>query len=159
MQPQEDPASVLLGLHGDCTIGFLLKNLYCLEYMISVLQLFSIRRLNLSAKCLMAGVIGQTQSGFVLALFGQSTFSEPMLRSRLEGISPAPSFNGLGCDNRDETGMMKTTGGGLGMLYNSWPNIMILKNRVYRITFPRKDKHLLACVLCKHLHLAMSLED
>ena len=31
MQPQENPARVLLGLHGDCTEGFLLKNLCCLE--------------------------------------------------------------------------------------------------------------------------------
>ena len=31
MQPQENPARVLLGLHGDCTEGFFLKNLYCLE--------------------------------------------------------------------------------------------------------------------------------
>ena len=31
MQPQENPCRVLLGLHGDCTEGFFLKNLYCLE--------------------------------------------------------------------------------------------------------------------------------
>ena len=31
MQFQENPARVLLGLHGDSTEGFLLKNLYCLE--------------------------------------------------------------------------------------------------------------------------------
>ena len=31
MQPQEKPARVLLGLHGDSTEGFLLKNQYCLE--------------------------------------------------------------------------------------------------------------------------------
>ena len=31
MQPQENPARVLLGLHGNNTEGFLLKNLYCLE--------------------------------------------------------------------------------------------------------------------------------
>ena len=31
MQPRENPARVLLGLHGDCTEGFLLNNLHCLE--------------------------------------------------------------------------------------------------------------------------------
>ena len=31
MQPQENPARVLLGLHGNSTERFLLKNLYCLE--------------------------------------------------------------------------------------------------------------------------------
>ena len=31
MQPQENPCRVLLGLHGDCTEGLFLKNLYCLE--------------------------------------------------------------------------------------------------------------------------------
>ena len=31
MQPQDNPCKVLLGLHGDSTEGFLLKNLYCLE--------------------------------------------------------------------------------------------------------------------------------
>ena len=33
MQPQEDPTRVLQGLHGNSTQGFLLKNLYCLEYL------------------------------------------------------------------------------------------------------------------------------
>ena len=31
MQPQQNPARVLLGLHGNSTERFLLKNLYCLE--------------------------------------------------------------------------------------------------------------------------------
>ena len=31
MQPQKNPARILLGLHGDRTEGLLLKNLYCLE--------------------------------------------------------------------------------------------------------------------------------
>ena len=31
MQPQENPYGVLLELHGDCTVWFFLKNLYCLE--------------------------------------------------------------------------------------------------------------------------------
>ena len=31
MQLQENPARVLLRLHGNSTEGFLLKNLYCLE--------------------------------------------------------------------------------------------------------------------------------
>ena len=31
MQPQENPCRVILGLHGDCTEGFFLKNLYCLD--------------------------------------------------------------------------------------------------------------------------------
>ena len=31
MQPQENPARVLLGLYGNSTEGFLLKNQYCLE--------------------------------------------------------------------------------------------------------------------------------
>ena len=31
MQPQENPARVLLGLHCNSTEGFYLKNLYCLE--------------------------------------------------------------------------------------------------------------------------------
>ena len=31
MRPQENPARVLLGLHGNSTQGFLLNNLYCLE--------------------------------------------------------------------------------------------------------------------------------
>ena len=31
MQPQENPARVLLGLHGNSTQGLLLKNLFCLE--------------------------------------------------------------------------------------------------------------------------------
>ena len=31
MQPRENPARVPRGLQGDCTEGFLLKNLYCLE--------------------------------------------------------------------------------------------------------------------------------
>ena len=31
MQPQNNPCRVLLGLHGYCTEGFFLKNLYCLE--------------------------------------------------------------------------------------------------------------------------------
>ena len=31
IQPQENPARVLLGLHGNSTQGFFLKNLYCLE--------------------------------------------------------------------------------------------------------------------------------
>ena len=35
MQPQENPARVLLGLHGKSTEGFLLKNLYCLECIIT----------------------------------------------------------------------------------------------------------------------------
>ena len=33
MQPQEKSARVLLGLHGNSTEGFLLKNLFCLECM------------------------------------------------------------------------------------------------------------------------------
>ena len=32
MQLQENPARVLLGLHGNSTEGFLLKNLYYLEF-------------------------------------------------------------------------------------------------------------------------------
>ena len=36
MQPQENPARVLLGFHGDSTEGFLLKNLYCLECTLHV---------------------------------------------------------------------------------------------------------------------------
>ena len=32
MQPQENPCRVLLGLHGDCTEGFFLTNLYRLEW-------------------------------------------------------------------------------------------------------------------------------
>ena len=32
MQPQEDPARVLLGLHGNSTERFFLQNLYCLEF-------------------------------------------------------------------------------------------------------------------------------
>ena len=32
MQPQENPARVLLGLHCDSTEGFILKNLFCLEW-------------------------------------------------------------------------------------------------------------------------------
>ena len=31
MQPQENPCRVLLGLHGNSTERFFLKNLYCLE--------------------------------------------------------------------------------------------------------------------------------
>ena len=31
MQPRDNPARVLLGLHGDSTQGFFLNNLYCLE--------------------------------------------------------------------------------------------------------------------------------
>ena len=31
MQPQENPARVLQGLHGESSEVFLLKNLYCLE--------------------------------------------------------------------------------------------------------------------------------
>ena len=31
MQLQENPARVLLELHGNCTEGFLLRNIYCLE--------------------------------------------------------------------------------------------------------------------------------
>ena len=38
MQPQENPARVLLGLHGDSTEGFLLKNQYCLECMSAALD-------------------------------------------------------------------------------------------------------------------------
>ena len=39
MQPQENPARVLLGLHGDCIEGFLLKNLYCLECTVLIRQI------------------------------------------------------------------------------------------------------------------------
>ena len=38
MQPQENPARVLLGLHGDITEGFLLKNLYCLECRFEIIH-------------------------------------------------------------------------------------------------------------------------
>ena len=34
MQPQENPCRVLLGLHGNSTERFILKNLYCLECMV-----------------------------------------------------------------------------------------------------------------------------
>ena len=37
MQPQENPRRVLLGLHGNSTEGFLLKNLYCLECILASL--------------------------------------------------------------------------------------------------------------------------
>ena len=33
MQPQENPTRFLMCLHGNSTEGFLLKNLYCLEYI------------------------------------------------------------------------------------------------------------------------------
>ena len=36
MQPQENPARVLLGLLGNCTEGLLLMNLYCLECMANI---------------------------------------------------------------------------------------------------------------------------
>ena len=38
MQPQENPARVPLGLHGDITEGFLLKNLYCLECRFEIIH-------------------------------------------------------------------------------------------------------------------------
>ena len=39
MQTQENPAGVLLGLHGNSTLGFLLKNLYCSECIaVNVMQ-------------------------------------------------------------------------------------------------------------------------
>ena len=50
MQPQESPARVLLGLHGDCTEGFLLKNLCCLDWYQSVpVYLFVLTCLFISA--------------------------------------------------------------------------------------------------------------
>ena len=36
MQPQDNPARVLLGLHGDSTEWFLLKNPYCLECITNI---------------------------------------------------------------------------------------------------------------------------
>ena len=42
MQPRENPAKVLLGLHGDSTEGFLLKNLYCLEWKIRLINHFKL---------------------------------------------------------------------------------------------------------------------
>ena len=46
MQLQENPCSVLLGLHGNSTEGFLLKNLYCLECIYGMyVVLFSTRML------------------------------------------------------------------------------------------------------------------
>ena len=48
MQPQENPCRVLLGLHGDCTEGFFLKNLYCLDCMTnkSVMTFISVNKIS-----------------------------------------------------------------------------------------------------------------
>ena len=50
MQPQEHPARVLLGLYGDCTEGFFLKNLYCLECILVVLSLNLYKKMHWSLK-------------------------------------------------------------------------------------------------------------
>ena len=56
MQPQENPARVLLGLHGDSTEGFCLKNLYCLECRSATMVFlkpfyYAIKSLLLGTKC------------------------------------------------------------------------------------------------------------
>ena len=56
MQPQENPARVLLGLHGNSTEGFFLKNLYCLECISATMVFlkpfyYAIKSLLLGTKC------------------------------------------------------------------------------------------------------------
>ena len=41
MQPQENPARVLLGLHGNSTERFLLKNLCCLDCIVNQRNIYT----------------------------------------------------------------------------------------------------------------------